>query len=142
MASFGLSAGRIILCLIVFGLLSLFWEARYYWRDHPFFVWEWRYKVTLTVETPEGLKTGYAVREHSYEPPLFYFPNGVGSSRTFGEAVAVDLGERGYLFALIPSGRDEFRGAFPYDKTKADRSYKYYSQLEVGTKAVLTDRKF
>jgi hypothetical protein len=63
----------------------------------------WRYKTTVEVETPEGLKTGSAVREVTVqilhkgwnpETPLI--------KRSFrGEAVAVDLGKRGILFALL-----------------------------------------
>lgn len=137
------SLGLTVFLIILLGFTaSIFWVARYYWQDHPFFAWKWRYKVTIEVETPEGVKTGYAVREHSHEPPLFRLPDAGGSSRTIGEAVVVDLGPRGYLFALIPSGKEEFRGAFPYDKTKADRNYKYYSSLKPGTKATLTNKNY
>jgi hypothetical protein len=72
----------------------------------------WHYKMTIAVETPEGLKTGSAVREVIY---------GGGNSRGGGvptinlrgkgEAVVVDLGERGVLFALLrgdPMGVDYY----------------------------------
>jgi hypothetical protein len=63
----------------------------------------WRYKITVTVETPEGIKTGSAVREvsvYSYPTP---FPEDSGAQVrvAYGEAVVVDLGERGVLFALL-----------------------------------------
>lgn len=49
-----------------------------------------RYLITVTVETPEGIKRGSAVREATWS----------GMARFDGEAVAVDLGSRGILFAL------------------------------------------
>jgi hypothetical protein len=46
--------------------------------------------MTVTVETPEGIKSGSAVREVS-SPPI----------RVIGEAVIVDLGQHGVLFATL-----------------------------------------
>lgn len=56
----------------------------------------WRYKMTVTVETPEGLKTGSAARE-------VIIPSGLNRiyPKVKGEAVVVDLGKRGVLFALM-----------------------------------------
>ncbi|GAB5469821.1 MAG: hypothetical protein Kilf2KO_28510 [Rhodospirillales bacterium] len=66
--------------------------------------YSWRYRMTVNVDTPEGLKTGSAVREVAvtFKPRPGYSPNPYHASHTMrGEAVAVDLGERGVLFALI-----------------------------------------
>ncbi len=52
-----------------------------------------RYRITISVETPEGLITGSAVRETAI--PLYG-----GFPHLKGDAVAVDLGKRGVLFAL------------------------------------------
>lgn len=62
-----------------------------------------RYKMTVTVETPEGDRTGYAVREVAMhrEPNIFPEAGGAGARLIRGEAVAVDLGERGVVFALM-----------------------------------------
>lgn len=63
----------------------------------------WRYKMTVTVETPEGIKTGSAVREVlAYRSPRI-LPDAHGGhvQLTYGEAVVVDLGSRGVLFALL-----------------------------------------
>lgn len=60
--------------------------------------------ITIDVETPEGLKTGYSVQEvvFSLEPcPLCNSGSPVLRRSVRGEAVAVDLGERGVLFALL-----------------------------------------
>lgn len=62
------------------------------------------YKMTVTVETPEGLKSGYAVRELSnsdFKKPLLKLPESVNPAEIKGEAVVVDLGKRGKLFVLL-----------------------------------------
>jgi hypothetical protein len=62
-----------------------------------------RYRMTLEVETPEGIKTGSSVLEST----LISGPNtGAASglqSTLKGEAVAVDLGDGQTLFALLSS---------------------------------------
>lgn len=67
--------------------------------------YSWRYKMTVEIETPEGVKTGSAVREVMVEftPRPGFFPRDpqydVHKSLK-GEAVVVDLGERGKVFAV------------------------------------------
>ena len=63
----------------------------------------WRYKITVNVETPEGLKTGYAVREmsNSRSKNEIDLPQATHPAKVIGEAVVVDLGQRGKLFALL-----------------------------------------
>ncbi len=64
----------------------------------------WRYRMTVTVETPEGLKTGSAVRE--IVAIKVHGTKVSGSAKVSkGEAVVVDLGKRGVLFALITGGK-------------------------------------
>lgn len=72
-----------------------------------------RYKITVTVETPEGLKTGSAVREAYtyYEKSILPEQGGRTYGITKGEAVVVDLGSRGLLFLLLDGG-DEGRIIF------------------------------
>ena len=64
-----------------------------------------RYKLALEVETPEGLKTGASVIElRAADGPRSLAGLGAGHSGVVaqrGEAVAVDLGQRGVLFALL-----------------------------------------
>jgi hypothetical protein len=62
-----------------------------------------RYKVTVTVQTPEGVKTGYAVREAGRYSEMRILPQQGGTTYNIlkGEAVVVDLGKRGILFELI-----------------------------------------
>lgn len=64
-------------------------------------------KITIDVETPEGLKTGSSVQEVVFklEPcPLCNHTGPKLRRNVRGEAVAVDLGERGTLFALLNGG--------------------------------------
>lgn len=69
---------------------------------------DYRYRMTVEVETPEGLKTGSSVIEvqtmvagrNSIPTP------GAVGHRLRGEAVTVDLGGRGMLFALLRSDDD------------------------------------
>lgn len=66
----------------------------------------WRYKMTVEVETPEGIKTGSAVREVTVVKPTPEIQGLYDTKVTVdGEAVVVDLGKRGILFALL-SGYD------------------------------------
>lgn len=80
----------------------------------------WRYKVTVNVETPEGIKTGSAVREFSNCAcwiNLIDFPEAGNPPDHFkGEAVVIDLGKRGVAFAVM--GTDDYYmyyNAFPVD---------------------------
>lgn len=103
-----------------------------------FYPWgTWRYKVTVTVETPEGIKTGFAVREVSAISG-YQSLAGIGGCCSIqmikGEAVVVDLGKRGVLFA-ITQGSDDYRlvfEAFPLPHSTAPFSDKihYYSHLK------------
>lgn len=63
-----------------------------------------RYKMTVEVETPEGLKSGSAVHEirASVKKHLGLIPPS-RDMHTIGEAVAVDLPNQQTLFMLIPS---------------------------------------
>jgi hypothetical protein len=70
---------------------------------------DYRYRLTVEVETPEGLKSGSSVIEVK---TALGGPNDIPSPGSLftearGEAVAVDLGERGVLFALLRSEQNE-----------------------------------
>jgi hypothetical protein len=67
-----------------------------------------RYKMTVEVDTPQGLKAGYAVREMRYRAGGgFMFGEGKAQLRVVGEAVAVDLPGGRTLFALL-TGQDGY----------------------------------
>jgi hypothetical protein len=65
-----------------------------------------RYKMTIEIETPDGVRSGSTVREVSYFEPDNY-PS-IGESKPHwilnGEAVVVDLPQNKVLFALLMSG--------------------------------------
>ncbi len=66
---------------------------------------DYRYRLTVTVNTPEGLRSGSSVIQVETfvaGPNSIPQPNKL-STRVRGEAVTVDLGERGVLFALLRS---------------------------------------
>lgn len=103
----------------------------------------WRYKMTVTVETPEGIKTGSAVREMSNSPKTSGLRDVGNPADVKGEAVAVDLGERGVLFALISHQSDlEFYNAFPIPGHggSTPEAIKHYASLPVGTKGILNPK--
>ena len=106
----------------------------------------WRYKMTVTVETPEGLKTGYAVREVSNSASdikIIDLPESGNPAKVRGEAVAVDLGERGVLFALI-SDAFIFHRAFRGDVSGSTtvRGIKFFNNIPIGTKVTLQEKYY
>ena len=68
----------------------------------------YRYKLTVEVETPEGLRTGYSVREVSWSPGVQITAEADTASMTHrGEAAMVDLPNGQVLFALMsPDGQE------------------------------------
>lgn len=97
------------------------------------------YKLTLVVNTPEGQKVGSSVRKIivAKMPKLLPDEHG-GQIDVRGEALVVDLGERGVLFALLKEGKSIGSDAkriifkeFPTDHAIYSRSgISYYRNLE------------
>ena len=104
------------------------------------------YKVTVAIETPEGVKTGSTVREISNAVPILRFPGGGNPGGVRGEAVVVDLGERGKVFALIDDKEDHrFYNAFPPPEGAGGASppaIQYYATLKTGATGILDPKKF
>ena len=96
----------------------------------------WRYEVTITVDTPEGVKTGSAIHEISNSKGLFGFPDAGNPADIKGEAVVVDLGERGVLFGLISQGLTRtFYQMFPVPMGHGGSTregIRYYRNIEAG----------
>lgn len=69
----------------------------------------YRYRLTVTVDTPEGPRTGSSVIEVT--TCCSSRSNAGVTSTQRGEAVAVDLGRRGTLFALLSVRDDPFHAA-------------------------------
>lgn len=74
---------------------------------------ELRYRLTVEVETPRGLRAGSSVIEvRGVKNPDWVNPEGRGTRSSFrGEAVAVDLPNGKTLFALLKSAGGEFDAA-------------------------------
>jgi hypothetical protein len=69
---------------------------------------KFRYKMTVEVDTPQGVKTGFAVREMRYRANGgFMFGEGRPQLQLMGEAVAVDVAPGKTLFALL-TGQDGY----------------------------------
>ncbi|MDI6837810.1 MAG: hypothetical protein QMD99_19150, partial [Rhizobiaceae bacterium] len=70
-----------------------------------FHEWQWRQKLTVTVDTPAGQRTGSSVVSvNVYDTPSWWGLGdfaGAGGSSLSGEAVTVDLGGGRFLFALL-----------------------------------------
>lgn len=87
-----------LLFLLPLGACDVFWWA----VTSKQTTYEWRQKLTVEVETPEGLKSGSAVQNVVLKLGSKTPPNGArGRARVQGEAVVVDLGKRGFLFVLL-----------------------------------------
>ena len=103
----------------------------------------WNYRITVEIETPEGIKTGSAVRRIQAGYSWAFNPD-VSSVHysVSGEAVAIDLGTRGIVFALIDwDSYNEFFAAFPHDARTLKEQVQYYKGLPRGMKAAL-ERKY
>jgi hypothetical protein len=101
----------------------------------------WNYRIMVKIETPEGVKSGSAVRQISNIVPSSFmvWPGGGNPARIKGEAVIIDLEERGLVFALLSDRSDDrFYKAFPTDGPSTAKGIRYYRSLKAGTKAEIT----
>ena len=104
---------------------------------------EYRYKITVNVQTPEGIKSGSTVRlvkdqERKYQ--MINLPESTSPPSIYGEAVVVDLGAKGKLFGLINSNSyRELFAATPHGTSGSAtiEGINYYNSLEVGNKYYL-----
>jgi hypothetical protein len=90
-----------------------------------------RYKMTVEVETPDGLKSGSAVREVKRIRGGIVLPDGPKMQvRQHGEAVVVDLPGNQTLFALLSTNGDEPLAAFGNDGLKAAQKTRRVAELQ------------
>ncbi|MBE2190582.1 MAG: hypothetical protein IAE63_00205 [Alphaproteobacteria bacterium] len=102
---------------------------------------EWNYRITVEIETPEGIKSGSTVRKVKADIPSIKAPEAkTVRHKIIGEAVPINLGLKGWAFALVnwDSYEDVYR-AFPTIHGKAEDTLKYYRDLKVGSKAELKE---
>lgn len=103
-----------------------------------FHSWQWRQKLTVVVETPEGVRSGSSVSEaRVYRNPTWWGvgdARGAGRTSFRGEAVAVDLGNGQYLFVLLRRyGFETAWKAFvpePKQPRNREQSHQMYDLLE------------
>lgn len=107
------------------------------WWKYEFPSATWRYKMTVVVETPEGLKTGYAVRQIGQYTDINIGDVGGGAAGATGEAVVVDLGKRGKLFMTIGEDFYFIFEAFPFDGANTPAGMEYYSHLKDAKASIL-----
>ena len=91
----------ISLLVLVFGVGAVAYAMNDLKDPQPI-TYSWNYKLTVDIDTPEGVKTGSAVREvRVIFTPSSGTKSGYHPSKTIkGEAVVIDLGERGKVFAV------------------------------------------
>jgi len=88
---------------------SIFIGLYFLYQSYPF--GSFNYRLTLVIETPEGKIVGSSVRKVSVFTEPKIFPEQHSShSEVKGEAVVVDLGKRGVLFALLSKENDNDYG--------------------------------
>ncbi|HEY0312884.1 MAG TPA: hypothetical protein VGC56_10365 [Allosphingosinicella sp.] len=103
---------RVLLALVAVLAVGVWWMTSP--RD------SWRYKMTVEVETPEGVRTGSAVREVRYQGRNgFFIAESQPQWRVHGEAIAVDMPGGRTVYALL-RGND---GGADYGARIADMAY-------------------
>lgn len=91
--------GNLKILAIILGVLVLL--AAWLWFPPAS---SWRYRLVLEIETPEGIKSGSSVRQVYVSEASKLLVGKLVNTHVRGEAVAVDLGNRGVLFALMNKG--------------------------------------
>lgn len=131
--------------LFFFGLVVIIMANGLSAKSDIFISGKWRYRITVDVETPEGIKTGSAVREIRVAKGLKLLPEMGASIDLTGEAVIVDLGKRGILFGLIDGYQATHLvfDAFPFRDAPplSAEGIRYYTALK-NAKAVLEPAKY
>ena len=84
--------------IIILGTVAIIWVS---WTQILYPTYEARYKLTIEVETPEGIKNGASViaARFGWEPTLFGLISGIRNSVS-GEAVYIDLGDNKKSFCF------------------------------------------
>lgn len=103
----------------------------------------WRYKITVEVETPEGIKTGSSVREvRAWKNGAIFLNPDISPImyEVIGEAVVIDLGDNDFLFGLLDDTSFlETERAFETICSSADNKIKCIANIKIGTKSTLKD---
>jgi hypothetical protein len=105
-------------------LLVIFLGAReYYWESKSII----NYRITVTMQTPTGDVSGSTVRAVKLPTRglLIDLPEANPKIKSLGEAVIIDLSEKGKVFALIDdASKYELMYTFNFRSSKNDNMYK------------------
>ncbi len=110
-----------------------------YARDDTKSEYSWRYRITVEIETPEGIKIGSSVRDVTIHKQSYGWSNvnkevyNSYQKELDGEAVVVNLGERGVVFSLI-----QFDDYQEVPLAFGIKTYNEVSALPIGSKAQVT----
>ena len=102
-----------------------------------------RYKITVNVETPDGVKSGSAVREIVIDKLKGFNPDKADfNSDIYGEAVVVDLNDK-KLFGLLnwDAYNEVFHAFSTLGAPLSEEGIAYYNNLPIGAQAKLKDKK-
>jgi hypothetical protein len=109
----GIVNGRVVLIVVAILAIGAWWMIGP--RN------SWRYKMIVEVDTPEGARSGYAVRKVSYSPRgIGFLAESRAHWRLTGEAISIDLPNGRTLFALLRGGGRS--GGVDYGARIADRA--------------------
>jgi hypothetical protein len=107
---------------------------------------KWNYKITVNVQTPDGVTSGSTIRQlsHSSSPLYINLPDAGRAPKGKGEAITVDLGEKGKLFGLVSTRMyRELYETFPFrGAKKIGDGIRYYNGLPIGKNGVLPRREY
>ncbi len=128
---------RVLIVLAIMAMPVL--AFRLWWGP----TYSYRYKLTVEVETPTGIRSSSSVIaiRHTPGPERFLGIQGSAPPRQQGEAVFVDLGEGRHVVMLLPDTGKAFR-AFKLDQTHEYRQERVHlhdlvSRLPLGSKVAL-----
>lgn len=136
--------------IVAIVLITLLIAAGAYAMGDLYVSGTWRYKTTVVIETPEGLRTGSAVREvsNSASSIKLGFSQATNPAKAIGEAVVVDLGKRGKLFALMSGYKwgPDYAHSILYDVFPSERGgttpegIRFYKNLKAGPKVLTLEQ--
>jgi hypothetical protein len=110
--------------LAIVGTLILAPACFYFGYKLLYPTYTYRYRLSVEVEAPDGLRSGSSVIEVRYQMFPQFLTERDNISRVFGEAVFVDLGQGKNLIGLLasgPSGEDvDYPGRVVFQAFKLD----------------------
>jgi len=106
------------LAILIFGIAAMGLVLVYEWYENHFPSVTYRYRMTVFVDTPAGLKTGFSVQEASASTSDIELLPGMTNYQASqrGEAVAVDIAPNQTLFVLLDGSGGSAEGTLQPEK--------------------------